>query len=108
MTAHILTYVGLIKLVTLLVSQVDKICAAKGWRRVPERFLLTLSWIGGAAGVKVSEVISGQQTHRPDFAVNLNLILVLHVGLASAVWAVQFTASMSEEGSVLTSWTCWL
>ena len=105
MTAHILTYFGLINLVTLLASQLDKVCAAQKWRRVPERFLLTLSWIGGAAGAKVSEVISGQATHRSDYLVSLNLILVLHLGLASAVWAIQFTGAMSDgEGSVLTSW----
>ena len=69
---------------------------------VPEKWLLGLSLVGGALGAKLAQIVSGHKRARRDFTLNLHLIVFLHLGLASAVWAAQFTGAMEDgEGGVM-------
>ena len=104
-TEQLLTYVVLINLVTLVLCVIDRILAAHRFWRVPEKLLLSLAWIGGAMGAKYAQLVSGHKKLKHDFSVNLNLIIILQIGLGLAVWSYQFTGQMEDQDiSALQSW----
>lgn len=87
MTQTILMYFAAINVVTLLVSILDKGLAVHRCRRIPERLLLTFSFLGGAAGAKLAQIVSGHKSLKVDFTASLSLIAFLQLGIAGAVWS---------------------
>ena len=105
MTEHLLSYFGAINLVTLLLSLVDKGLAVNRMRVLPDRLLLTLAWMGGAAGAKFAQIILAHRTQGRSYTTNLNLIVLFQVCLMAAVWSAQVTSNMQNENvSMLESW----
>lgn len=105
MTEQLLQYFGIINLVTLVVSILDKACAVHRLRRVPEKFLLVLAWLGGAAAAKFAQIISGHKSLKLDFTTNLNLIVIFQLSLMLAIWSAQVTGRMQDENvTALQSW----
>ena len=105
MTEHLLSYFGAINLVTLLLSLVDKGLAVNRMRALPDRLMLTLAWMGGAAGAKFAQIILAHRTQGRSYTTNLNLIVLFQVCLMAAVWSAQVTSNMQNENvSMLESW----
>lgn len=89
MTENILIYFAAINGLTLVLSIVDKGLAVHRCRRIPERFLLTLSFAGGAAAAKFAQILTGHKTLKVDFTASLSLIAFLQLGVAAAIWSEQ-------------------
>ncbi|MDA8585593.1 DUF1294 domain-containing protein [Rhodobacteraceae bacterium] len=105
MTEQLLIYFAIVNSLTLLVSLLDKLCAVNQLPRVPEWFLLFLSWIGGAVAAKFVQIISGHKSLKLDFTVNLNLIIIFQLALTMGVWTYQNTNSLRDDNlSVLQTW----
>lgn len=69
----------------------DKLCARAGWRRVPERNLLLMSFAGGAAGGLAGMLLCRHKIRKPYFFAVQVAGIVLHGGIL--VWSVShFTA----------------
>ncbi len=96
-TETLLTYFGIINLVTLVVSLFDKWLSARRRLRVPEKWLLALSWLGGAPGAKIAQVFFGHRPLKLGFTTNLNLILIFQIAIVLAAWSGQVTMKMQDE-----------
>ena len=108
--AALLFYLASINALTFLLSLIDKLAAMNFWRRLPEPFLLTLAVAGGAPASKLAQLLTGHKTLRPDFTIQLNLIVVFHLAVGLAAWSasspaagvlalseIRETASVAEE-----------
>jgi uncharacterized membrane protein YsdA (DUF1294 family) len=93
----LLTYFGIITVVTIVVAIFDKKLAAKRKLRVPEKWLLALSWLGGAPGAKIAQVFFGHRPLKLGFTTNLNLILILQIAIILAAWSGQVTMKMQDD-----------
>ncbi len=61
----------------------DKFAAQSGRRRIPERTLLTLAVLGGAAGGLCAMYLMRHKTQTPIFKIGLPVLLIFQlVGLA--------------------------
>ncbi len=87
MTETILWYFVAINILTLTVSIMDKGFAVYDKRRVPENALLTMSFVGGAVGAKLAQIISGHKSLKIDFTASLSLIAFLQLSVALAFWS---------------------
>ena len=105
MTKVLLIYFVLVNALALGLSIYDKACAVKRKRRVPEREVLYLSWMGGAAGAKLAQILCGTKTRRSEYFVTLNLIIFFQCAFVSAIWAVQATRELDVRSTVLASWS---
>lgn len=76
--------------VTFVVSIWDKSCAVHQRRRVSERTLLVLSFLGGTAGARLARMVSGHKRLKTGFTVSLNLITFFQIGVAAAAWSGQY------------------
>lgn len=82
---YLLVWLAVISAVTAVVTLYDKIAAKKGAWRIPEKTLLLLGFIGGAAAeYAVMQTIRHKTKHK-KFMILLPLFIVLHIGLAVAV-----------------------
>lgn len=104
MTQGLLIYFFVVNALSLGLSIYDKACAVKRRKRVPEREILYLSWMGGAAGAKLAQILCGTKTRQSDYFVTLNLIIFLQCAFVSAIWAVQATQELDIRSAALTSW----
>ncbi|MEO9823475.1 MAG: DUF1294 domain-containing protein [Paracoccaceae bacterium] len=105
MTQGLLIYFAVVNTLALGLSIFDKACVVKGKRRVPEREILYLSWMGGAAGAKLAQILCGTKTRPSEYFVTLNLIIFFQSAFVSAVWAVQSTKELDIRAAALTSWS---
>ena len=71
----------LINLLSFAVFGLDKLQAVRHRRRVPERTLLLLALIGGAAGELAAMYLFHHKTLHKKFSWGLPLILILQVAL---------------------------
>lgn len=85
-------YVTAINVVTFIVFGVDKLCAKRGLRRVPERVLFFLALLGGSIGAIAGMKIWHHKTMHRSFRYGLPAILVLQLSLI--VWYIQSPHSM--------------
>lgn len=104
-TEFLLIYFAIINLVTLILSILDKVLVTRRIYGIPEGSLLAMSWMGGAVGAKLAQIVSGHKKLRVAFTVNLNLIIFLQVSAALAIWSYQITSNMQDKNiSMLESW----
>ncbi|MEM7718313.1 MAG: DUF1294 domain-containing protein [Pseudomonadota bacterium] len=87
MTKSFLLYLLVINILTFVLSILDKGFAVYNRRRIPEGLLLTLSFVGGAIGAKLAQMISGHKKLKVDYRNSLALIALLQFGLGLAVWS---------------------
>ena len=65
----------------------DKRCAKRGRRRVPERTLFAIAFLGGAAGSLAGMYYFRHKTRHLSFVVGIPAILILHCAvLGWALW----------------------
>jgi len=77
-----LTWLAVCSAVAFLMMGYDKNRAVSHCRRVPERTLFTLAWIGGAAGILGGMFCFRHKTLHRSFSVGVPFILLLQ-GIAS-------------------------
>jgi len=88
------SYLVSLNLVTFGLFWWDKRCAIQRRWRVPESTLLTLCLVGGAFGAKTGQGMFRHKTRKEPFRTSLNAIIVLHVGILSALVIPDFRASV--------------
>ncbi len=77
-TVYLWYYYGVINLFLLILMGVDKRCAIKQKRRIPERTLLLLSLAGGGLGGFLGMVFFHHKSRKGYFAVVFIISIVLH------------------------------
>ena len=77
--------VGGLSLVTFVVYAVDKRRAKSSARRVPERTLHRLAWLGGAPGGWAGRHLLRHKTRKRAFGLRLALASALHLAVAAAL-----------------------
>jgi len=88
------SYLVSLNLVTFGLFWWDKQCAIQRRWRVPESTLLTLCLVGGAFGAKTGQGVFRHKTRKEPFRTSLNAVIVLHIGLLSALVLPGFRASV--------------
>lgn len=77
-------YFTVISLVTAAVTVYDKIAAKKSAWRIPEKTLLLLALVGGAAAEYVVMLAIRHKTKHKKFMIGLPAILILHAAAVAA------------------------
>lgn len=72
----------LISAVSIIMTVYDKWAAKHKKRRVPERTLLSLGIVGGAAAMYLTMLLIRHKTRKKKFMVGLPLEMLLHVLIA--------------------------
>ena len=77
-------FVAAIYLLSINISAIavygwDKLCAKRGWWRVPEKMLLLLALLGGSAGAIVAMALFRHKTRHLKFIYGVPMILVLQM-----------------------------
>ncbi len=77
---------ALLSIATFTAYGIDKRRAKKtNARRIPERTLHRLSWVGGAPGGWLGRSTFRHKTQKPGFTLRLSLASLLHVSIAGAL-----------------------
>ncbi len=84
------TYMAIISLVTVIFTVYDKAAAKAGNRRIPEKTLLFLGIIGGAAAEYITMKIIRHKTKHKNFMIGLPIMIALHVLLLILYFKVIF------------------
>lgn len=82
-------YLATVNLITFTAFGIDKWKAVHKQWRIPEKTLLGLSFIGGAAGGLVAMHLFRHKTRKRKFAVGVPLMLVLHLAMGYLVMYMQ-------------------
>jgi len=82
-------YLATVNLITFTAFGIDKWKAVHKQWRIPEKTLLGLSFIGGAAGGLVAMHLFRHKTRKRKFAVCVPLMLVLHLAMGYLVMYMQ-------------------
>lgn len=82
-------YLAAVNLITFTAFGIDKWKAVHKQWRIPEKTLLGLSFIGGAAGGLVAMHLFRHKTRKRKFAVGVPLMLVLHLAMGYLVMYMQ-------------------
>ena len=80
-SAVLLMHVGFLSLATMAVFGLDKALAGSDRRRVSERNLLLLSFLGGALGGLMGLLLFRHKTQHWRFRIFVPVALILHVAL---------------------------
>ncbi len=75
-------YLAAINLALFAVMGIDKSAAKNRCRRVPERTLLALAVLGGAAGGIAGMLVFHHKTRKPAFSFGFPAILVCQIAVA--------------------------
>lgn len=82
-------YLAAVNLITFTAFGIDKWKAVHKQWRIPEKTLLGLSFIGGAAGGLVAMHLFRHKTRKRKFAVGVPLMLILHLAMGYLVMYMQ-------------------
>jgi len=82
---NIIIYLIVINLITLLAMYIDKRKAKKAKRRIPEKTLFTLVFLGGGIGGIAGMYAFRHKTKKARFVVGFPAILILEILVAIAV-----------------------
>ncbi len=74
-----LAYIALISVAAIVLTVADKIAARRGGERVPERTLLFIGWVGGAAAMLTIMLAIRHKTKKAKFMILLPTAIVIHV-----------------------------
>lgn len=77
----VLCVVAAVNLIAFLVCGWDKLCARKGWWRIPERVLIGFAACLGSPGILLGMVVFHHKTRKPKFSYGVPAILVAQVVL---------------------------
>lgn len=80
----VLIYLGLVSLVSVIVTAHDKRAAMKNRRRVPERTLIMLSIIGGSVAMYMTMQMIRHKTRHAKFMIGIPIIMILQLAAVIA------------------------
>ena len=83
--SYYLLYLALLSFVCFVVSFYDKLAAGAKKRRVPERALLTLGFLGGAIGEYATMLLIRHKTKHKNFMILLPLFSLCHIALGVVI-----------------------
>lgn len=78
-------YIGLMWLITSIVTILDKYRAVRHKWRIPEKVLFILAFLGGATAEYAVMKMIRHKTQHKSFMIGLPLIIILHVSIIVAV-----------------------
>jgi uncharacterized membrane protein YsdA (DUF1294 family) len=78
-TTFVAVALAVMNVATFLIFGWDKLAAAEGRSRVPERALLTLAALGGSPGALLARPVFRHKTRKQPFSAWLMLIVFLQV-----------------------------
>jgi uncharacterized membrane protein YsdA (DUF1294 family) len=90
--ATYLIVVAGMSLVCFVAYGLDKRRAVNGYRRIPERTLHLLAFLGGWPGALIGQRHFRHKTQKVSFRIVFWMLLVLHVGIVAAVAYALFTS----------------
>lgn len=82
---NIVIYLVSINFIALFTMYIDKKKAKKGRRRIPEKTLFTLAFMGGVIGGIVGMYAFRHKTKKTRFVVGFPAILILYILIAIAI-----------------------
>ena len=74
-----LIYVAILSMISVIMTVYDKKAAKNKRRRVPEKTLLLLGAVGGAAAMFLTMQLIRHKTKKPKFMVTLPLFAIVHI-----------------------------
>ena len=74
-------YLLFINLTSFLIMVLDKQCARRGTRRVPEKTLFLLAWLGGATGVYLAMKLARHKTKHRSFNLGIPILIILNISM---------------------------
>ncbi len=77
----LLFYLVCINIVAIIITIVDKISAIKGFWRISEKALLSVSALGGSFAMYVTMLVIRHKTRKPKFMVLIPLMIVVQIAL---------------------------
>lgn len=82
-------YLIIINLISAAVTIADKMRSKRaGARRIPEKVLFTLSFLGGAAGMYITMKKIRHKTRHKRFMIGIPLIILLHAATAVLLYII--------------------
>lgn len=87
---YIVVYFIIINLLTCILYGVDKLKSMARGRRIPEKTLLGVTFIGGSIGALVGMQVFRHKTRHMKFQVLVPLFLILHTALLTFVYVKWF------------------
>jgi uncharacterized membrane protein YsdA (DUF1294 family) len=99
-TAVYLGLVAVMSLASLAVYGIDKRRAGNGGRRVPERTLHIMAFLGGWPGALLAQRQFRHKTQKMSFLIAFWAVVVLHVVLVGAVAYAIYGTPLAESGSI--------
>ncbi len=86
-TQLIIIYLGVMAVVSVFTTVIDKASAKRGGWRIPEATLMTLGLFGGALPMFITMRVIRHKTKHKKFMIGLPLEIALHTAiLCSALW----------------------
>ena len=83
-----LIMLGLMNVIAFAAYGMDKAFAKSGARRIPERMLLLLAFVGGAFGAGAGMLVFRHKTRKPKFRILVPIAIVVWIGISIA--AIRF------------------
>ncbi len=77
MTEYLLWYLGLISLISVVVCMYDKSAAKRHKRRIPEKTLFILCFLGGSVAMYIGMLLIRHKTLHKRFMLGIPLIIIL-------------------------------
>ncbi len=81
MIDYILLYIAVVSLISVIVCIYDKKAAIRDKRRISEKALFTLSFLGGATAMYITMRAIRHKTLHKRFMIGLPLIIILQIAL---------------------------
>lgn len=78
-------YLAVINIITWLTFGLDKWKAKAGRRRIPEKTLLGMALIGGAAGAIAGMMLFRHKTRKAKFFISVPVMFVVHCVILAAL-----------------------
>lgn len=85
-TTYLMYWILIINIVGMMMTFMDKSRAKRRQRRIPERNLMWVGALGGAASMFLCMLLIRHKTRHPKFMVGLPLMILAQSGLFFAAW----------------------
>ncbi len=84
----IIIYLCLVNVIAYLLMWIDKKKAIKHRRRIAEKTLFALAWIGGSFGIWIGMIIFHHKIRKWNFKLGIPILLFLQITLS--IWILSF------------------
>lgn len=88
----LLIYLIIVNIIALIVTVYDKCAAQKHRRRVSERALFFISFIGGAPVMYLTMLVISHKTRKKRFMIGVPMIIIIEFAVAFVVLRYVFKA----------------